>query len=231
MQKKNAFEVISLPGVRSFQEVYALQQSLLEKRIRDEISDTLIFCEHFSIVTRGRGLQRIHGQNKQAKALLQLPLGTDYVETTRGGDLTWHGPGQLVLYPIIKLGGDGALGQNSGQDIHAYIRFLESIIIHALKNLGLNTLSLPEKGSGVWLETDQGLKKVASVGIAIRKWVSYHGIALNIVNELLPYQNFEPCGFDSNTMTRLVDQIKLPESLFLKDWREVWEKLLIEAII
>jgi len=219
------YAIVSLPGLTSFQEVYELQEKLLEQRIRDEIPDTLIFCEHTPVITRGRGLQKMPGREERAKPLLNMSAGTEYVEATRGGDLTWHGPGQLVLYPIVKLGGNGDLGRAIGQDIHRYIRFLEGIFIRLLSDFGIQASS-KENGSGVWI----GPLKVASVGIAIRKWVSYHGIAINVVSDLQAFHSFDPCGYSAEVMTRLRDQQSLSPFLFTSDWRPQWESLIIASI-
>jgi lipoyl(octanoyl) transferase len=224
-ESKMSFQVISLPGLTPFQEVFSLQEKLLDQRIRDEIPDTLIFCEHTPVITRGRGLQRVDGREERAKPLALMPAGTEYIETNRGGDLTWHGPGQLVLYPIIKLGGDGELGKKIGQDVNGYIRFLENIYIDLLSKFEITATS-KEGGSGVWL----GERKVASVGIALRRWVSYHGIAINLVNDLFSFQAFDPCGFDANVMTRLKDHSKIPSTFFENDWRAQWEKLIVQSL-
>jgi lipoyl(octanoyl) transferase len=215
------YEIISLPGLTPFAEVMELQEALLVKRIQDEIPDTLIFCEHIPVITRGRGLQRVEGRDARAMPLLAIPHGTEYVETSRGGDLTWHGPGQLVLYPIVKLGGDGMIGKKIGQDVNAYLRFLETIFIQLLSQFEIEASSKPN-GSGVWI----GDQKIASVGIALRKWVSYHGIAFNVVNDLNAFQAFDPCGFNPNVMTTLLAQSRIPRSMLAQDWRTQWESLI-----
>jgi lipoyl(octanoyl) transferase len=231
------FEVISLPGARSFTEVRALQLELLQKRIDNEISDTLIFCEHTPVVTRGRGLQKKPGESESPRAKPFLPSSaSEYLEIERGGDLTYHGPGQLVLYPIVKLGGEGSIGKFVGQDVDHWIRFLENIWIDTLSKFSITATS-KAGGSGVWisespasLENKSAQKKVASVGIALRRWVNYHGIALNVVNDLSPFFQFDPCGFNPEVMTNLKSQPSIPADLFNLDWRNHWEKLGIEAI-
>jgi lipoyl(octanoyl) transferase len=225
MAKSRDFDVISVPGLSSFQDVYALQEKLLDQRILDQVPDTLIFCEHTSVITRGRGLQKVEGRDVRAMPLTLMPKDTDYVETTRGGDLTWHGPGQLVVYPIIKLGGEGVLGKAIGQDIHRYIRFLESIFIELLAESKIHASSKPD-GSGVWI----GPKKVASVGIALKRWVSYHGIAINVVNDLQAFQAFDPCGFEAKVMTNLKEQSEISRAVLGADWRSQWESLIERTV-
>ena len=219
------FEVLSLSGLRPFREVHAIQKDLLEKRIRDEVPDTLVFCEHTPVITRGRGLQAKPGREFRSVPLLYTPPGTDYEEIERGGDLTWHGPGQLVIYPILKLGGDGAIGRIIGQDVDRYIRFLENIWIDLLEEHGLKA-STRAHGSGVWLSD----RKLASVGIALRRWVTYHGVAMNIVNDLSPFQAFDPCGFNSEVMTKLQDQPQIPTAFLDLDWRKRWEEKIIQSL-
>lgn len=220
-----SFEVLSIKGLASFQSVYEMQLDLLAKRAHDEIPDTLIFCEHTPVITRGRGLQFQADRAERAKPLIHIPEGTDYHEIERGGDLTWHGPGQLVVYPIVKLGGEGAIGKKVGQDIEKWIRFQEQLWIDLLSEFGIEGKT-KVGGSGVWL----GPKKVMSVGIALRRWVNYHGIAMNIVNDLSPFYAFDPCGYNAEVMTRLKDLPEIPSDLLQSDWREKWEKAYLRIL-
>jgi lipoyl(octanoyl) transferase len=219
------YEVLSIPGLAPFPEVHERMKLLLQARIEDRIPDTVIFCEHRPVITRGRGLQWREDRIERAKPLLMVPEGTDYVEIERGGDLTWHGPGQLVMYPVVKLGGEGAIGRKIGQDVDAYVRFLESLWIHVLEGFGVRTSTRPG-GSGVWREG----RKLASVGIAIRRWVTYHGSAMNILNPLAPFRAFSPCGFDAEVMARLADQPEIPPEWFGEDWRPRWEGALLRSL-
>jgi len=219
------YEILSLPGLSPFSEVHDRMKVLLKDRIEDRIPDTVIFCEHRPVITRGRGLQWKEDRAERSKPLLMIPEQTDYVEIERGGDLTWHGPGQLVIYPVVKLGGDGAIGKKIGQDVDAYVRFLENWWVLSLRRFGVETATRPG-GSGVWR---QG-RKLASVGIAIRRWVTYHGSAMNVVNPLAPFRAFSPCGFDSEVMARLSDQPEIPKDMFQADWRSRWEAFLQEIL-
>lgn len=193
-------EFRSLPGLIRYAEASALQQELLEKRVRDEIDDTVLFLEHAPVVTRGRGLQFTGQPRERAMPLVQpLPEGIEYCESERGGDLTYHGPGQLVVYPIWKI-----------RDLGAYLRGLESAFIEVLGELGLRS-EPRENATGVWV----GERKVASIGVAVRKWVTYHGVALNVVNDLKPFHLISPCGFAPEVMTSLAEL--LPER---SEWRD-----------
>ncbi len=184
---------LTLDGLTPYIAARDLQLELVEKRIRDEIPDTVLFLEHAPTITRGRGLQ-FTGEpraEKQIPLTQPLPENTEYHDSERGGDLTWHGPGQLVIYPIIKL---------TSHDLNTYIRFLEQIIIDELLTLKIPATRKPN-ASGVWV----GEKKLASLGIAVRRWVTYHGIALNLTNSLEGFHLITPCGYSPEVMARVVD--------------------------
>lgn len=209
-------EIISLPGLIPYDDAQNFQLELVEKRILEEIPDTVLFLEHHPVITRGRGLQW-PGQ-KSPKHMdfdhHSLPEGTEYRESQRGGDLTYHGPGQLVIYPIIKL---------TDRNIGAYLRNLERIMIGFLEDLGI-TAGQKNQATGVWIEN----KKIASIGVAVRRWVTYHGIALNCINPLDPFFIFSPCGFQPHVMTRLADWV--PDIFLSPQWRKNLETKLVRRI-
>lgn len=213
-------KIISLQGQEnlvSYSAAWAFQKDLVEKRIHDEIEDTILICEHMPTVTRGRGLQFSSEKGKREPMTLgPLPEGTEYFEVERGGDLTWHGPGQLTIYPIMKLGGSPITAAFfSHQDIHAYLRWLEGLVVTWLEKFyGVSAYSKKD-ATGVWVSDGRSEdRKIASIGIAIRKWVTYHGIGINIVNPPSVFQGFSPCGFNPEVMTSLSEILKargLPE--------------------
>ena len=189
-------EFRSLPGFVPYEEARKLQQELVEQRARDEIPDTVLFLEHEPVITQGRGLQWT-GQPRERHMPVPalIPAGVSFCESERGGDLTYHGPGQLVIYPIVKLDGQGF---GPDHDINAYLRKLEQVFVEDLKDLGLH--SVPhESATGVWVAN----QKIASIGIAIRKWVTYHGVAINVVNDLKPFHLISPCGFSPDVMVNI----------------------------
>ncbi len=175
------------------------QKDLLERRFRDEVPDTFLFVEHPPTITRGKGLQRKVGESEELRSmpLGSVPKGTEYFEIERGGDLTWHGPGQLVLYPIVKLDGKGF---GPDHDVTGFLRKLETTIGGWLESYGL-TPDYRAGSTGIWLKESD--KKVASIGIAVRKWVSYHGVSINLTNSLDGFQSISPCGFSPDVMTTL----------------------------
>ncbi|MBC7385799.1 MAG: lipoyl(octanoyl) transferase [Cryobacterium sp.] len=214
-----------------FARAWEFQKLCVEKRVRDEIPDTFLFVEHPPTITRGRGLQRSADRVERAMPLGSVPVGTEYFEIERGGDLTWHGPGQLVIYPIVKLDGSGF---GPFHDVTRFLRKLESCIGRWLRaESGMKAFSKPG-AAGIWIScaddraraedrasdldafraevheseldgprAEANARKIASIGIAVRKWVTYHGIGLNLANRLEPYHDISPCGFDPDVMTTL----------------------------
>lgn len=175
-------------GRTVYGDVHRLQVELVAARARDEIPDQLLTTEHESIVTQGR---RSAGDEA-------LPAGLPTFVAERGGQATWHGPGQIVLYPIRHL-------PEGRRDLHQYLRDLEQVVIDALGSLGLE--GRREEGlTGVWL----GEQKVCSLGVAVRRWVTWHGLALNVRNDLADFLRFRPCGLDATRMTRVVDHAAPP---------------------
>ncbi len=177
-----------------YQRVWDLQKKLVEARAADQIEDTFLFVEHTPVITRGRGLQWT-GAPREPKPLLKNPPGTDYFEIERGGDLTWHGPGQLVFYPILKL---------KERDVGGFLRRMERTLIDWCALYQLNA-EMRENATGVWISASGRDLKIASIGIAVRRWVTYHGVAVNLTNDLSSFRDFSPCGFDSEVMSRLWD--------------------------
>ncbi len=208
-----ATEARSVVEVRRLQrteygEAYALQKEFVEARIEDRVPDLLVLTEHEPVVTTGRRTA------EDAALAVDIPV----VEIERGGEATYHGPGQLVAYPILKLEGEH-------RDLHRYLRDLEEVVIRVLAEFDVEGCRSP-RGTGVWI----GDQKVASIGVAVRRWVSWHGFALNVHTDLSAFQSFNPCGLPPETMTRLVDHadigpgLMLAEVLTVKHFCEVFER-------
>lgn len=184
--------VLQLPGLTPYAEAHALQKQVLEERAADRVPDTLIVVEHEPTITVGR--------SRAALANVLSPGDWPVVEVERGGDVTLHLPGQLVVYPIVKLEG-------ARRDLHRHLRDLEDAVIDVGAALGLEGRR-DARNTGVWLTCADGeVRKVCSVGIACRKWVTWHGLALNVDADLAAFQRIRPCGFGSEVMTRLVDHV------------------------
>ena len=180
-------------GRIAYAEAYALQQRLVAERVSGSITDQLLLCEHEPVVTLGRGTPR------DETAGLAVPT----FEVERGGEATWHGPGQLVAYPIVHLAG-------ARRDLHRYLRDLEEVVLRVLAEFGVEG-SRKEGLTGVWI----GDRKVCSIGVAVRRWVAWHGFALNVHTAPDAFEGFRPCGLSPEVMTRLVDHADLPPGLFL----------------
>lgn len=177
-------EVIDL-GRRAYVETYALQEERLAARIRGEVPDGLLLVEHDPVVTRGR--RSPEGDTEG----VPFPV----VDIGRGGEATYHGPGQVVAYSIIEL-------PESRRDLHRYLRDLEQVVIEALRSLGIEGRREPGK-TGVWI----GARKVCSIGVAVRRWVTWHGLGLNVTTDLDAFRSFAPCGLDASVMTRVADHL------------------------
>lgn len=173
-------------GRRPFAEVWQLQLDLVAARQRDEIPDTLLLVEHPEVITLGRSAKQ--------ENLLAGAAGMATFAIERGGDVTYHGPGQLVAYPIVHL-------QPGERDLHRYLRNLEETVILAAAQLGLQT-GRRDGLTGVWTCT-QPPEKLASIGIAVKRWVTLHGFALNVATDLSRFAAINPCGMDALVMASL----------------------------
>jgi len=177
------FEVLDL-GLKSYKEVWEYQKKLQKQRIQNKINDTLILVEHFPVYTLGKNANKNHLLQNRDKSI-------DIFNIERGGDVTFHGPGQLVCYPIIDL-------SNYNKNINWYMRTLEQVIIETLEKYGLEGKRISGL-TGVWV----GEKKVAAQGVKISRWVTMHGFSLNVNPELLFYDGIIPCGIFHYGVTSL----------------------------
>jgi lipoyl(octanoyl) transferase len=174
-------------GRRADGEMLALQRAVARARISGDIEqDVLLLVEHPPVITLGRSSKDAHllSNPEQLKA-----RGVELFEVERGGDVTFHGPGQLVGYPIIDL-------KRHKQDLHWYLRQVEELLIRALGELGISAGRIP-KYTGVWTRD----RKIASIGVHARDWVTWHGFALNVTTELSYFDLIVPCGIPEVTMT------------------------------
>jgi lipoyl(octanoyl) transferase len=184
------WQVLDL-GTQSYRDVWARQLALVESRQTDQAPDTLIVVEHPHVFTLGR--RRESHQNVLA------PGDVEVIEIERGGDVTYHGPGQLVCYPILLL-------QDGERDLHRFLRNLEEAVIATCARAGITADREPGK-TGVWTTDGSGArKKLCSMGIACRKWVTFHGLALNVTTDLSYFARINPCGFEASVMTSLTAQ-------------------------
>ena len=180
---------------RSFEEVDRLQLELSAARSQGAVPDTIVLCEHPPTLTLGRA----------SDAAAELPdgedayraLGWDVVRANRGGRSTWHGPGQLVCYPILDL-------RDHGKDLRRYAHDLEQAVIDALAALGIDAVAGEDREHvGVWVED----RKIASLGIRADNWVVRHGFALNVDCDLGAFARFRACGLDATPFTSVAQEL------------------------
>jgi lipoyl(octanoyl) transferase len=172
-------------GRMSFADALALQEQLVaDKRADDSLGDELLLLEHDPVYTIGR-------TPNQSSLLGAAHLPHPLFPINRGGQATYHGPGQLIGYPIIDL-------RRCGQDLHRYLRWIEDLLLETLAELGVAATTRSGL-TGVWVEN----RKIASIGVGVRHWISMHGFALNVCGDLSPFDQIVPCGIANVTMTSI----------------------------
>ncbi len=213
MEEQSTFLKIIDLGLIEYNEAYRIQQEVLMNRQFGEVPDTLLLAEHMPVITIGRSGSRENILISEDELKKQsIPI----FEIDRGGDVTYHGPGQLVAYPIMDI---KAL---TNGDIHKFLRILEEAVIRFLSHYNI-TGNRISNYTGVWVCD----KKIASIGIGVRKWISYHGMALNINPDMSHFSMLNPCGLDANKMTSLERVLGKPISIsdvkreFIESFKEV----------
>ncbi|NOT06998.1 MAG: lipoyl(octanoyl) transferase LipB, partial [Gemmatimonadales bacterium] len=182
-------------GRRRYGEILELQRDLCHRRAAGALDqDLLLLVEHDPVVTLGRGARPT---SLPVAPELLARRGLEVFEVERGGDVTLHAPGQLVGYPILDLGG-------WRHDLHWYLRQLEEVMIRALAGLGIAAARNPGK-TGVW--TADQARKIASIGIHVKQWVTFHGFALNVTTDLALFDLIVPCGIPGVTMTSVAREL------------------------
>ena len=187
-------------GKSHYNDAWKLQKRLQSQRISGQIDDQLLLVEHFPVYTLGKNTPREHLLTKESDSI-------SIIQTDRGGDITFHGPGQLVGYPILDL-------NQYKRSITWYMRELEQLIIDVLKEYDINAER--KKGlTGVWIKE----KKIAALGVRISKWVTMHGFSLNINPDLKYYQGIIPCGIKDYGVTSMADLLgnDVPDMSEIKD--------------
>jgi lipoate-protein ligase B len=182
-----------------YADAMARQQALLEARRRGESGDVLLLLEHPPVVTLGRSAR---DENLRVSRDGLRARGVELYEVARGGDVTWHGPGQLVGYPILDLAARGA------PDLHAYLRRLEALLCEALAELGVRACTRSGM-TGVFaaVPPEGRPRKIASIGVGVRGWVTWHGFALNVDCDLAGFDCIVPCGLAGVEMTSVAREL------------------------
>lgn len=202
-------------GRTDYEDAWQRQTEMVNRRLAGEIGDTLVFTEHEPVFTiglrTGADAHLVWNEEQRARE------GVTVVKTNRGGDVTYHGPGQIVGYPIVSL--------DRRRDLHAYLRFLEQVLINSVGTLGF-VAARREGLTGIWL----GRRKVAAIGVAVRRWVAYHGFALNVNANLDHFGGIVPCGIGAQegTVTSLQAELGQPldlaavKAVLAREFQEGW---------
>lgn len=196
-------------GLVDYLPTWELQKNIQSKVISGTSPNTLLFLEHNSVYTAGRRTQEV-----------DKPMdGTPVVATDRGGKITWHGPGQLIGYPIIKL--------RNRNDVVGFVREIETSLINALKELGINAERYCER-SGVWLRDNNNDRKIAAIGIRVAQGVTMHGFSLNVNPDLSYFDRINPCGFTDSGVTSISKE--LGREISIAQVLPIIEKYLVEGL-
>lgn len=180
-------------GRTEYNDAFARQKARVEERRAGRCGDALIFTEHEPVYTMG--LRKGAEQHLVWTAAECARQGIAVVSTNRGGDITYHGPGQIVGYPILSL--------RHRRDLHAYLRDLEEVVIRTLATYGLAAARLKGK-TGIWIDD---ARKICAIGVAVRTWISYHGFALNVDPDMSHFGGIVPCGITDGTVTSLSNEL------------------------
>jgi lipoyl(octanoyl) transferase len=187
----NSCSVIDL-GLIGYAEAWELQKRVVAARKAGSIEDVLLFCEHPHVITLGRGGNRA---NLLAGDNILQQKGVEYFETSRGGDITYHGPGQVVGYPILNLG-------VIKRDVVWYVRTLEEVMIRTTADFGIAAQREVGK-TGIWVGEDVAAAKLGAIGVHISRWVTSHGFAYNVATDLRYFDLIVPCGIAERKATSL----------------------------
>ena len=218
-------------GLIDFKTAWERQESLLDSIIKDKrqskpTKNYLIFCQHPHVYTLGKSGDK---KNLLLSGFELESSGVDYYKINRGGDITYHGPGQLVIYPIFDL-------DNFFTDIHKYLRFLEDIVINVLKRFLVTGVRI-SGSTGVWVpheEKNSTHRKICAMGVRASRWVTMHGIAFNVDPDLSYFNNIIPCGIKDMGVTSLKNELdksvsfEKVEEIFISEFSEVFKAQIVD---
>lgn len=187
----SALQIVDLELI-AYAEAWELQKRVVAARKAGAIEDVLLFCEHPHVITLGRSG---HRSNLLANETVLRQKGVEYFETSRGGDITYHGPGQIVGYPILNLAA-------IRRDVVWYVRMLEEAMIRATAELGIAAQREAGK-TGIWVGEESQAEKLAAIGVHISRWVTSHGFACNVATDLRYFELIVPCGISGRKATSL----------------------------
>ena len=201
--------VVDHIGLLDYESAFALQREIHSEVVSKDRANTLLLLEHPSVYTAGKRTQSF-----------EMPSdGTPVVQVDRGGRITWHGPGQLVGYPIVRL--------SKPTELVGFVRTLESALIKVCEEVGVNAQRVDGR-SGVWVCDSKGDRKIAAIGIRVASGVTMHGFALNVSPDLSKFSQIVPCGIDDAAVTSLA--VELARSVDVAEINPIVEKHLVEAL-
>ena len=211
-------------GSVPYSQALALQADLVLQRADNAIPDQLLLLEHPHVLTLGRDAQARHVLASPQK-LQQLSV--ELHDCGRGGDVTYHGPGQLVVYPILDLRPDRC-------DLHRYVRDLEAVMLAVLAEYGVRGHVVPGR-TGVWVQRHGAPEaKIGAIGVRVSRWITSHGIALNVSTDLRYFDLIVPCGLTGSAVTRLADLVREPPSVeavasrFVTHFSRIFQRQVLE---
>jgi lipoyl(octanoyl) transferase len=205
----NATIAISHLGLIDYQEAWDMQRAIHAEVATDVRPNTLLLLEHPSVYTAGR---RTEDSDRPAN-------GTPVVDVDRGGRITWHGPGQLVGYPIVKL--------LNATELVGFVREIEAALIQVCTDLGLHTIRIDGR-SGVWVKDSKGARKIAAIGVRVTKGVTMHGFALNVNPDLSAFSQIVPCGIADADVTSL--ELELNRTITIAEVTTLVEQRMIDSL-
>ena len=205
----NATVALSRHGLMEYQEAWDFQRKIHEEVASGSGPNTLLLLEHPSVYTAGR---RTEDGERPAD-------GTPVIDVDRGGRITWHGPGQLVGYPIVKL--------QKPSELVGFVREIETALIRVCDDLGLTTVRIDGR-SGVWIQDERGDRKIAAIGIRVAKGVTMHGFALNVNPDLAAFGQIVPCGIADADVTSL--EIELGRSITIEEVIPLIERHILDSL-
>ncbi len=185
---ERVLKVLDFTTLQDYREIWEFQKKLVEERIKDNIPDHLLLLEHKHVITTGK-----HADFRNLKLSSEelLKMGIDLYKIERGGDITYHGPGQIVGYPIIKI-------NSAIAGLRKFIHMLENALMSTIERYGIKTYTT-DKYVGVWHKDE----KIVAIGVAFKRWVSYHGFAFNVNTDLSYFDLIIPCGLEDKGVTSL----------------------------
>lgn len=196
-------------GLMDYQESWAMQREIHTRVAENQATNTLVLVEHPSVFTAGRRTDNLERPQD----------GTPVIDVDRGGRITWHGPGQIVGYPIVRLA--------KRNEVVGYVRNIENALIRTLEEFGISGVQIDGK-TGVWIQDENSERKIAAIGVRVAKGVTMHGFALNVCPDLQNFDRIIPCGMPEAITTSM--EAELDRSITISEVTPILEKYVVDAL-